>query len=177
MEGDAPIWEYGRSPVREGVGTAMHTDHTVARTRKRNWPNPKDERRPGDRRGRELQVVASTTVSPESNTGRESADAHSSGARPRPPVGPRHPRAIRHTRTRGGCWRVQLQAGGGGTIRESRDHRPSSTLNTPRQTRRSHPLSPRYTEDCVTRLNECTLAPSSTLQAYIPRTGTACERL
>jgi hypothetical protein len=40
MEGDAPIWEYGRSPVREGVGTAMHTDHTVARTRKRNWPNP-----------------------------------------------------------------------------------------------------------------------------------------
>ena len=40
MEGDAPIWEYGGSPVREGVGTAMHTDHTVARTRKRNWPNP-----------------------------------------------------------------------------------------------------------------------------------------
>jgi len=101
---------------------------------------------------------------------------------PPPPPG-RSPTPTRHP-PRGPAAGVACVSASGGCMggwrRDDlrvRDHRPSSTLNTPRQTRRSHPLSLRYTEDCVTRLHECTLAPSSTLHAYIPRTGTACERL
>jgi hypothetical protein len=131
------VWEVA-GPGR-GWDRDAHRSHSGENPKAKLAEPERDERRPGDRQGRELQValvVSSTTVNTEGTTGRESADAHSSGARPRPPVGPRHPRAIRHADPRRVLRVFQLQAGawagGGGTICESGIidlHRPSTHLD------------------------------------------------